>query len=894
MKVTDIHNFIKKYNHIFKISGYSTMKKEDKIKLIEDKIKTIGKLDQSIKKEWEGYKSTGKMSKAFSDASMTASNYETEKKKKVRKKKVVKPTFTTSNKKPEKIQMSKKPPVNTMKIDAKNKYKSAPKPTFTTSNKKPETIKMSKKPPVNTMKIDDNNKYKSKLTKSLEELQKKLDSEPKPKKEKEEYDGEHIYWQKKEKMTLTQFMAKINSLGLKWSPSQLSKVRNNYFMQPAYLQNPKWKKEEQIIALAKYLYDNQQNLQPKQSELDKMKEDGVDMTRKYYMDNWMRKNVSRTSPQIRYRHSKEGYYLHTFNTSDKPKMPYSEIKDRLMNNNSEGLDDYSIRQVFKDFNVEMYDLYNINMNKYNEGADSYVLDYNHSFENQSAFRERALYWKGINRIIKDVDNWMRVEVDYATSIRGKKIVLTPVYFRRSDIDEQGMAIGSWAKDIAVIKLVLDKNKNPEKTIQPVPDIKKQKQSVVNREVSIYDLGTYVKIDDKELLSEIRNYGYYVLEKNVKKLTEGELERYEKYKNLSDKAKELLATILDKLRDYEKRKDYNTFNSEAKIEISKLIDMIRKMMKQSGAKTNEEKSKPEVPYSSANAMYKAWFKSIRNGHELKPNQDISPYVTMNNFVDWASSQPWYPDLKKDQDAMKVGMANEVKKYHDKLNEKAKDKQDYIDGKKPAKAKAPAKAPAKKVEKKAVLVTKEEIKKWWILYMQHMRAEYKGNMTENITDEINDYMLGQDDEYSKNDKLTAKGRAVYDALMKLATAYQKKNRLQSQKLKDQMKNPKLQAEKEKKMQKKKGLKGTEIFQDTIDEKVFTKSEITGFKELGIIFKVELVDKLLKAITNNTARLYVKKYINELRNVYDAGAKWKSGYKTLYNKLIKTYNTKILKKD
>ena len=157
-----------------------------------------------------------------------------------------------------------------------------------------------------------------------------------------------------------------------------------------------------------------------------------------------------------------------------------------------------------------------------------------------------------------------------------------------------------------------------------------------------------------------------------------------------------------------------------------------------------------------------------------------------------------------------------------------------------------------------------------------------------------MLGQDDEYSKNDKLTAKGRAVYDALMKLATAYQKKNRLQSQKLKDQMKNPKLQAEKEKKMQKKKGLKGTEIFQDTIDEKVFTKSEITGFKELGIIFKVELVDKLLKAITNNTARLYVKKYINELRNVYDAGAKWKSGYKTLYNKLIKTYNTKILKKD
>jgi len=795
MKVADIHNFIKKYNHIFKISGYSTMKKEDKIKLIEDKIKTIGKLDQSIKKEWEGYKSTGKMSKAFSDASMTASNYETEKKKRTRKKKVVKPT-------------TPKP--------------TTPKPTFTTSNKKPEKIQMSKKPSVNTMKIDDNNKYKSKLTKSLEAHIKKLNSEPKPKKEKEYYDGEHIYWETKGegyiKMTLTQFMAEINSLGLKWSTSQLSKVRNNYFMQPARMQNPKWKKEEQVISVAKYLYENQQNQQSTQSELDRMKADGVDMTKKYLTDRWMNENVfkenPRKSPQVRYGHSKQGYYVHTFNTSNKPKMPYSEIKDRLTNKNGEGLE-FSNNQVFKDFNVEMYTSYFINMNKYNEGVDSYVVastlsGFTNSNEYKSLVREKALYWKEIDRIIKDVDNWQRVNVTWDNSANGNKIILTPVYFRRSDIDEKGMAVGSWAKDIAVIKLVFDAKNNPEKTIQPVPDIKKQKQSVVNREVSIYTLGTYFKTDDDKSLSEIRNYSYYVFEQNPKKLKEYDLKQYKKYENLSDKAKELLATILDKLKDYEQSKKYNSFNSQAKTEIIMLITMIRKIMKQSGAKTNNEKSKPEVPYSSANAMYKDWFKSIRDANVLKPEQDISPYVNMKAFVDWASIQPWYPDKKEDQDAMKVGMANEVKKYHDKLNEKNKQKS----AKKPIVPKGSHKMPD--------------------------------------------------------------GTIMKDSDMKKKPAKAPAKKV------------------EKKMQKKEGLKTNEIFQDTIDEeKVFSKSEITGFKELGTIFKVGIVDKLLKAITNNTARLYVKKYINELRNVYDASAKWKSGYKTLYNKLIKAYNTKILKK-
>ena len=77
-----------------------------------------------------------------------------------------------------------------------------------------------------------------------------------------------------------------------------------------------------------------------------------------------------------------------------------------------------------------------------------------------------------------------------------------------------------------------------------------------------------------------------------------------------------------------------------------------------------------------------------------------------------------------------------------------------------------------------------------------------------------------------------------------------------------------------------------------KIFTPAEMKGFEELDKIFKLngELLGKIEDATKNNTARLFVKKNINELRNEYDGTEKWKSTYKRLYNKLIKIYNLKI----
>jgi hypothetical protein len=82
-------------------------------------------------------------------------------------------------------------------------------------------------------------------------------------------------------------------------------------------------------------------------------------------------------------------------------------------------------------------------------------------------------------------------------------------------------------------------------------------------------------------------------------------------------------------------------------------------------------------------------------------------------------------------------------------------------------------------------------------------------------------------------------------------------------------------------------------TKKKNVLTPAQRKGFEELDHICKLngELICKMEQPLKNVSARLYVKKYIDELRCEYEGSSNWKSGYKRLYNKLIKFYNNTML---
>tara|TARA_R110000824_G_scaffold305561_1_gene493371 strand:- start:744 stop:1277 length:534 start_codon:yes stop_codon:yes gene_type:complete len=143
------NDFIRKYNKLFQIKGWSKLKINEKIDLVEKRLSQIKGSDiDKIKKEWE----------SVSDHKITKFEKQTPKT-------ISKPIEHLLKKKgPEPVKVTHKPPSSSLKIK---------KPEHTLKKKGPAQVKVTHKPPSSSIKITKKPMRKDVL---IEFIMKKMES----------------------------------------------------------------------------------------------------------------------------------------------------------------------------------------------------------------------------------------------------------------------------------------------------------------------------------------------------------------------------------------------------------------------------------------------------------------------------------------------------------------------------------------------------------------------------------------------------------------------------------------------------------------------------------------------------------------------------------------------